>query len=112
MAPPAAVVEAAGARRMAVNGNGVIIDARPADFYRQKHVKDAVNLPKNLFNFVYSMKISALDPATPLVVYGRTFSRRYDEDVARELELLGHTSVTVMDGGLDEWQSRGYEVEP
>ena len=110
--PPAAVVDPFKARRMVMDDEAVIIDARPADFYRQAHVKDAINLPKNLFNFVYSMKISALDPATPLVVYGRTFSRRYDEDVARELELLGHETVIVMDGGLDEWQAQGYEVGP
>ena len=112
MNPPSAVVEPFNAHRMVMDDRAVIIDARPADFYRQMHIQGAVNLPKNLFNFVYSMKLSALDPATPLVVYGRTFSRRYDEDVARELELLGHETVLVMDGGMDAWAEQGYEVEP
>lgn len=110
-APPA-MVAPAKARQMVLDHKAIIIDARPSDFYLQSHIKGSINLPKNLFNFVYSMKISSLAPDTPLVVYGRTFSRRYDEDVARELEQLGHEHVLVMDGGIDAWQSQGHEVEP
>ncbi len=109
---PPAMVDVSEAKRLVQAQQAVIIDARPADFYREAHIKGAINLPKNLFNFVYSMKLSALDPATPLVVYGRTFSRRYDEDVARELTQLGHENVRVIEHGLDEWKAAGYEVEP
>lgn len=109
---PPAMVDVSGAKRLVRDQQAVIIDARPADFYREEHIKGAINLPKNLFNFVYSMKLSALDPTTPLVVYGRTFSRRYDEDVARELTQLGHENVQVIERGLNGWKAAGHEVEP
>jgi len=111
-APPPALIAADEARRLAETGQAVIIDARPADFHRQEAIPGAVNLPKELFDFVYSMKLAALDPETPLLVYGRTVSRHYDADVARELKLLGHQSVLVMDGGLRAWKRAGYEVTP
>ncbi|MUM77143.1 hypothetical protein GKC30_05810 [Pseudodesulfovibrio sp. F-1] len=109
-APPPALVAAHEARRMAEAGQAVLIDARPADFHRQEAIPGSVNLPKDLFDFVYSMKLASLDPETPLLVYGRTISRHYDADVARELELLGHQSVMVLKGGLQAWKRAGYEV--
>lgn len=109
-APAPPLVEVAEARRMALAGEAVIIDARPADFHRQESIPGAVNLPKDLFDFVYSMKLATLDPGTPLLVYGRTISRHYDADVARELKLLGHGNVLVIHGGLRAWEEAGYEV--
>ncbi len=76
----------------------------------QGHIKGAINLPKEMFSFVYSMKLSELAPEVPIIVYGRTFSRRYDEGVARELAELGHETVMVLDGGLGGWEESGYEV--
>ncbi|MFH1915041.1 MAG: rhodanese-like domain-containing protein [Pseudomonadota bacterium] len=109
-APPPALIAADEARRMTEAGLAVIIDARPADFHRQEAIPGSVNLPKELFDFVYSMKLATLDPETPLLVYGRTISRHYDADVARELKLLGHGNVLVIDGGLKAWENAGYEV--
>ena len=88
----------------------VIVDARPGEFYKQGHIPGAISLPKDLFDFVYSMKLANLDPATPMIVYGRTISRHYDSDVARQLELLGHENVMVIQGGLSAWEEAGYEV--
>lgn len=110
--PPPAMIDAGQAHRMARSGQAVLIDARPADFHRQQAAADSINLPKDLFDFVYSMKLAAMDPETPLVVYGRTVSRHYDAEVARELRLLGHGNVLVMEGGLAAWIAAGYEVTP
>ncbi len=108
--PPPEMVEALYARKLADEG-AVIIDARPAEFYNQAHIKDSINLPKDMFSFVYSMKLSDLDPAIPIIVYGRNISRRYDSDVARELTEIGHEKVLVLEGGLDTWKEAGYEVD-
>ncbi|MGE4191867.1 MAG: rhodanese-like domain-containing protein [Pseudodesulfovibrio sp.] len=112
LAPPPVMIEAAEARRLARDDKAVIIDARPGDFFLQGHIPDAVNLPEDLFEFVYSMKLSDLDPAVPLLVYGRNISRRYDADVARQLELLGHERVLLIKGGLDAWNGLGPEEAP
>ncbi len=92
-------------------GGAVIVDARPSEFFKQGHIKGAISLPEDMFSFVYSMKLSSLDPAIPIIVYGRNLSRHYDVDVARELTELGHEKVLVFDGGLDMWEEAGYEVE-
>lgn len=106
---PPETVAAEGVLSLASEG-AVIVDARPAEFYQQKHIKGAISLPKDMFGFVYSMKLSELDPAIPLVVYGRNISRHYDVDVARELSGLGHENVFVFEGGVDVWEEAGYEV--
>jgi len=89
----------------------VLIDARPGAFYSQSHIVGAVNLPDDLFDFIYSMKLARLDLNTPIIIYGRTISRHYDADVARKLELLGHEKVMIIDGGMSAWEDAGYEVE-
>lgn len=109
-APSTAAVNALEAERLARTEEAIIIDARPGDFFILGHISDAVNLPKELFDFVYSMKLSELDPAVPLLVYGRTISRHYDADVARELIMLGHERVMLIEGGLSAWEDAGLEV--
>ncbi|MDD4952053.1 MAG: rhodanese-like domain-containing protein [Desulfovibrionaceae bacterium] len=106
------LVEPEAANRMASTAHAVVVDARPAEFYRQRHVRDAVNVPPALFDIVYMMKLSQLDPATPLVVYGRTFSRRYDQEVAHRLRVRDHAKVSILRGGLAAWENQGYPVAP
>lgn len=90
----------------------VFVDARPNEFFEQEKIRDAVNLPSNLFDFIYMMHFAQLDPEEKIIVYGRNISRRYDETVAFELEERGHTRVLVMPGGLGEWKDRGLPVKP
>lgn len=109
LAPSPPVVNVHRAREMSTQ-DIVLIDARPAAFYTENHIAGALNLPEDLFDFVYSMTLSNLDFETPIIIYGRTVSRRYDADVARKLTLLGHENVMVLEGGLAAWVDAGYEV--
>ncbi|MBW1917361.1 MAG: cyclic nucleotide-binding domain-containing protein [Deltaproteobacteria bacterium] len=90
----------------------LFIDARPTNFYDQKHIKGAVNLPLPLFDFIYTMRLSQVDKDKPLIVYGRNISRHYDDDVARKLILRGHTNVKVLDAGVTAWEKTNYPTEP
>jgi 3-mercaptopyruvate sulfurtransferase SseA len=47
-----------------------------------------------------------------IIINGRSFSTRYDDQVARKLKLLGHNNVKILDGGLSKWKKKGYPVEP
>ncbi|MCP4112820.1 MAG: rhodanese-like domain-containing protein, partial [Desulfobacteraceae bacterium] len=89
----------------------IIIDARPSEFFRQKHIKRAVNLPPALFDFVYMMRFNNLDPQKELIVYGRNISRHYDEEVVFKLVSRGHKNVKVLAGGLPAWEKAGYPIE-
>lgn len=85
----------------------ILVDARPVEFFKQRHIRGALNLPLALFDFVYMMRFSQLDPHTPIVVYGRNISRHYDEEIAYKLTQRGHPSVSILTGGVDAWQAKG-----
>lgn len=90
----------------------VLVDARPAGLFTQKHIKEAVNLPASLFDFVYAMRFSSLPPDTEIIVYGRTASRLYDHQVALLLKDRGQANVKVLSGGLSAWADQGLPTEP
>ncbi len=45
-------------------------------------------------------------------MYGRTISRPYDLEVADKLANRGHRNVGLLEGGLAEWEKRGYPTGP
>jgi CRP-like cAMP-binding protein/rhodanese-related sulfurtransferase len=92
-------------------GQTLIVDAMPANFYQKRHIKGAVNMPIALFDIVYLMDFSELDKDKKIVVYGNTISRPYDLEIANKLLLRGYSDVKVMDGGLKAWEAEGYPVE-
>jgi rhodanese-related sulfurtransferase len=92
-------------------GNTLIVDARPENFYQLRHIKGAVNMPLPLFDIVYLMSFSDDDKDKKIVVYGNTVSRPYDLEIADKLLLRGYTDVKVLEGGLSAWEAMGYPVE-
>ena len=90
----------------------LLVDARPVEFYKQQHIRGALNLPLALFDFVYMMRFSQIDPQQPIVVYGRNISRHYDEEVAHRLSERGHPNVSILTGGLKAWQAKGFTLSP
>ncbi len=109
---PSPLIDSNAAKLSHDAGSSLFLDARPSDFYEQSHIRGAVNLPLALFDFVYMMKLSRLDPQKEIIVYGRNISRLYDEEVALKLVSRGHVNVKVLSGGLSAWQRMGYPVEP
>ena len=93
------------------NGQAIIVDAMPANFYGQRHIKGAVNIPMAIFDFVYLVSFSNVDKNKKLVVYGSTISRPYDLEIADKLSLRGYKNVKVLEGGLKAWEAKGYPVE-
>ncbi len=81
----------------------LFVDARPTEFFEQAHIQGASNIPLPLFDFVYDMKLSQLDPSRMIIVYGRTYSSHYDTEVVQKLLMLGHEQVFLLQEGLQEW---------
>ena len=92
-------------------GQTLVVDAMPGNFYQQRHIKGAINMTMALFNFVYLMSFSEEDKDKKIVVYGNTISRPYDLEIADKLQLRGYRNVKVLDGGLRAWEANGYPVE-
>lgn len=93
------------------HGETLILDAMPTNFYQQRHIQGAVNIPLGLFDIVYLMTFAEEDKEKKIVVYGGTFSKPYDIEVANKLLLRGYKNVRILEGGLTVWEGRGYPVE-
>ncbi|MCU0580569.1 MAG: rhodanese-like domain-containing protein, partial [Desulfobacterota bacterium] len=100
------------AQRQVESGQALLIDARPEHFFRQGRLRGALNLPLTLFDFVYLMKIAQLPPEQPLIVYGRSFSRRYDREVGLKLKSKGHARIAILAEDWPAWRQAGLPVEP
>ena len=93
------------ALEMYQKNQAIFVDARKSAFYSQQHIKGATNLPEILFEMMFPMFNFTLaqtpeDKDKTLVVYGGTFSRRMDLDLARLLKHKGLKNVVVMQGLL------------
>lgn len=110
--PATRSVEPARARALVDAGQAVLIDARPQEGFSHGHIAGAINLTPALFDFVYGMRLANADPHQPVIVYGRTISRVYDEEVAGLLARHGHKDVLLLEGGLGGWRNLGYPVRP
>jgi 3-mercaptopyruvate sulfurtransferase SseA len=90
----------------------IVIDAGPANFYDQKHIKGAINMPLALFDIVYMMTFSGgEEKEKKIIVYGGTVSKLYDYELAAILMNRGHKDVRILEGGLSAWEKKGYPVE-
>jgi rhodanese-related sulfurtransferase len=105
-------VDALTAHRMLSRSEAVLVDARPSELFQQKHIAEAVNIPAALFDVIFPMKLGpALKPEQVVLIYGRTLSKRYDDEVAQRL-LQRHDQVRVLEGGLAAWEEKGFAVSP
>ena len=91
--------------------NSVFVDARPNIFYKQEHIKGAINVPVAIFDIIYMIELRKLDKNRYIIVYGRTVSSLYDKRVARKFVLRGHRNTMILKGGLPAWKKKGYPVK-
>lgn len=104
ISPAAAMAEVQG-------GNTLILDAMPENFYQQRHIKGALNMPLPLFDIIYMMTFPDEDKEKNIIVYGGTISKPYDLELAEKLLLRGFEKVRLLEGGLEAWEREGYPVE-
>ena len=109
--PTPPLVSATETKELLDRDEAVLVDARPVEFFREGHIKDALNVPPSLFDVIYTMKLSGLDSQKTIIVYGRNISRHYDEEVAQRLMQRDRENVKVFTGGLSAWSREGYPVE-
>ena len=107
-----AAIDVITTRQLVSKGEAIVVDARPAELFAQKHIAEAINIPASLFEIIFPMKLGRiLNPEQEIIVYGRTVSKHYDEDVVHRL-LQRHDKVKILEGGLQAWERKGYPVTP
>lgn len=92
------------------SGEALLLDAMPENFFRKRHISGAVSMPLALFDIVYLMTFPEEDKERKIIVYGGTISRHYDLELAQKLILRGYKDVSILKGGLAEWEKMGYPV--
>ncbi len=89
------------AREEFQKNQAIFVDARKSAFFDQRHIKGAMNLPLILTDLMYPMFQFTLEQ-TPgakdktIIVYGGSFSRRFDVELARFLMHKGIGKVAVL----------------
>jgi CRP-like cAMP-binding protein/rhodanese-related sulfurtransferase len=106
-----AAVSPSAAMEEIQQGKTLILDAMPANFYQQRHIAGAVNIPLGIFDIVYLMTFPDEDNEKKILVYGGTISEPYDLEVANRLLLRGYKNVRILEGGLSAWETGGFPVE-
>ncbi len=104
-------ISATQAMEEAKKGEALIVDAGPEAFYEKKHIQGAISIPLSLFDIVYMMAYGEDEKGKKVIVYGGTFSKLYDWELADKLLLRGHKDVKVLEGGMVAWEKKGYPVE-
>ncbi|MBI4794512.1 MAG: cyclic nucleotide-binding domain-containing protein [Deltaproteobacteria bacterium] len=79
----------------------IFVDARKSAFYNQEHIKGATNLPLVLFDlmfplFQFTVAQTEGSQDKTIIVYGGSFSRRFDLELARLLKQKGMGRVAVL----------------
>ncbi len=106
-----ASVTPASAMEEIKRGDTVMVDAGPEGFYQRKHIRGAISVPLALSDLLYEVTFREEQKGKKIIVYGATFSKLYDRELADKLLRKGHKDVKVLAGGEAAWEKAGYPVD-
>ncbi|MEJ2545376.1 MAG: rhodanese-like domain-containing protein [Calditrichaceae bacterium] len=83
----------------------LFIDARTEDEYKSGHIPDAINIPADMGRSAKMEMLSKIPKDLHVIVYCENAQCNMAERLAKEMQYLKYTSVTVFKGGWEEWNS-------
>jgi rhodanese-related sulfurtransferase len=86
------------------HSNTVIIDARLEQDYKSGHIENAISLPINCSDEVYSKIVSGLTKDKRIILYCQSAGCQFAEKIALRLKADGFENLAVFKGGWVEWQ--------
>ncbi len=91
----------------------VLLDLRSPEEYKEEHLPHATMAPYRVFEKPNIIdRISPfLDKRDEIILYCRGTKCQTSEVAARQLIGLGFNNVKVLDGGVNEWKTRGWPTE-
>jgi rhodanese-related sulfurtransferase len=92
-------------------GGGVIVDARLPVLFATGHLPGARNLPVGQFEKYWRSAIGNVALNRMLLVYCSGGACTDSQALAEMLSKSGFSVIMIYRGGLDDWLSRGYEIE-
>ena len=92
-----------------VGKEGVIIDSRLPDFYKEGHIVGAINIPfEEIDHYVTTLMEIPQDTMTVLYCDGSDCDLSYD--LAMYMIDIGYLTVYVYEGGWEEWSAAALPV--
>ena len=98
-------------KKMDAGENLVLVDVLGEEYYKNRHVPHAINIPISLENFEEVATKTLPDKNKPVIVYCASKQCLASPGAAKKLVEMGYTDVTDFDGGIQEWEEAGYEFE-
>jgi CRP-like cAMP-binding protein/rhodanese-related sulfurtransferase len=104
-------ISVASAMEQIKKGGTIIVDSGPEGFYQRKHIGGAISVPLSLSDLLYEITFLQEHKGKKIIVYGGTFSKLYDWELAERLLRRGQKDVKVLAGGIAAWEKAGYPVD-
>ena len=98
-------------KRLFDEGTAIILDARDAAEYAEGHIPGAINIPYDRIPEYFDILNSQVPMDAHVVVYCRSLTCDFSDQLATELKIIGYQNVSVFSGGWDEWTTAGYPVD-
>jgi rhodanese-related sulfurtransferase len=91
-----------------VSGEDItIVDVREPDEYEAEHIPQAKHIPRGMLEQRAAEELP--EKSIRIVTHCNAGGR--GSLAAKSLQELGYTNVTNLEGGLNAWRERGYEIE-
>lgn len=91
--------------------NGIILDARDKNLFKEGHIPGALNLPFYEYDTEASKVLKSVDPQTLMIVYCEGINCELSFFLGRQLEKDGYKNVKIFYGGYPEWKNAGLPIE-
>jgi rhodanese-related sulfurtransferase len=98
-------------KRLFDEGTAIILDARDPAEYAEGHIPGAINIPYDRIPEYFDVLNSQVPMDAHVVVYCRSLTCDFSDQLATELKIIGYQNISVFSGGWDQWTAAGYPIE-
>ena len=84
----------------------IILDVRTNEEFKTGHIDGAINI--DFYSKLFNSAVKKIDKGSSLYVYCKSGSR--SEGAVKVLKRLGFRNIFNLKGGIQSWQSKGYNV--
>ena len=88
------------------NKEALFIDARTIEEYKEGHIPGAINIPAGLVRIKKMDMLNQIPKDLQIIVYCEDSQCHMADRLAKEMQYLKFTSVTVFRGGWEEWNAK------
>jgi rhodanese-related sulfurtransferase len=89
----------------------VVIDARYAATYAERHIPGAISFPVDATLDEQRQALQGISNAAPVAIYCQSEGCPFSEEVGYRLAALGFESISIYTGGWKEWEQKAVEGE-